>query len=199
MANVSFATFGEGDAKELYRLSHLYWKEAKFCEKAGAYLAGCVMLGAALETMLRLMIYVHHEEAAAAGGFPRYKDAASGALLPKALLDWSLEEMLNVASKAGWLPREPKVKGDWNKRGAKIGDWSRFAQKVRNLVHSNVYLRDHNRRRITSEILRTQFEVVELCGNWLAHHNNEKLYEDLKRKGWLPKEEKCKATKRRCR
>jgi hypothetical protein len=47
---MSFDTLSDDDSKELYRLSRFYWREARRCEKAGAYLAGCVVLGSALET-----------------------------------------------------------------------------------------------------------------------------------------------------
>lgn len=43
-----FKTLTEDEEKELWRLNRVYWKEAKRCEEADAYLAGCVMLGSAL-------------------------------------------------------------------------------------------------------------------------------------------------------
>jgi hypothetical protein len=51
-----FTTLTEDQEKELWRLQRYYWKEALRCEDAEAYLAGCVMLGSALETILVLMI-----------------------------------------------------------------------------------------------------------------------------------------------
>jgi hypothetical protein len=51
-----FATLTMEQEQELYRLNRLYWREARKSERAKAYLAGCVMLGSALETMLILMI-----------------------------------------------------------------------------------------------------------------------------------------------
>jgi hypothetical protein len=44
------------EEKELFRLQRFYWKEAIHCQDAKAYLAGCVMLGSALETLLILMV-----------------------------------------------------------------------------------------------------------------------------------------------
>jgi hypothetical protein len=49
-------TLQDDEEKEFYRLSRFYWKEAVRCEEAKAYLAGCVMLGSALETLLILMV-----------------------------------------------------------------------------------------------------------------------------------------------
>jgi inosine-uridine nucleoside N-ribohydrolase len=51
------------EEKELYRLQHLYWREALRCEESKAYLAGCVMLGSALETLLILMVNCYSDEA----------------------------------------------------------------------------------------------------------------------------------------
>ena len=60
---MTFTTLTDEEKKELYRLNRFYWKEARRCERAKAYLAGCVMLGSALETLLILMINCHSDEA----------------------------------------------------------------------------------------------------------------------------------------
>jgi len=51
-----FTTLTDQQEKELWRLSRVYWQGALRCEKAKAYLAGCVTLGSALETLLILRI-----------------------------------------------------------------------------------------------------------------------------------------------
>src|ERR1035437_6793959 len=83
-----FITLNEEEEKEFYRLHRFYWKEALRCEKAKAHLAGCVMLGSALETLLILLINVFSDEAAATGKLPMTKGK------PKPLLDWGLAELL---------------------------------------------------------------------------------------------------------
>jgi len=79
-----FTTLTDEEEKELHRLSRFYWKEARRCEEAKAYLAGCVMLGSALETILILMVNCNPDEA----------EQASQALTkrgtPKPLLKWTL-------------------------------------------------------------------------------------------------------------
>jgi hypothetical protein len=47
-------TLTEDEEKELWRVNRFYWREAERCEEAKAYLAGCVMLGSALENILIL-------------------------------------------------------------------------------------------------------------------------------------------------
>ncbi len=58
-----FTMLTDEEEKELNRLSRFYWREAMRCQKAKAYLAGCVMLGSALETLLILMVNVFSDEA----------------------------------------------------------------------------------------------------------------------------------------
>jgi hypothetical protein len=65
-----FMTLTDEEENELYRLQSFYWQEALRCEQVKAYLAGCVMLGSALETLLILMINCHSDEAERTGKHP---------------------------------------------------------------------------------------------------------------------------------
>jgi hypothetical protein len=47
---------------DLYRLLSFYKREADRCSKGGAFLAGCVMAGAELETALLLMVNIYPDE-----------------------------------------------------------------------------------------------------------------------------------------
>ena len=58
-----FTTLSDEEEKELYRLQRFYWHEALRCEESKAYLAGFVMLGSALETLLILMVNCYPDEA----------------------------------------------------------------------------------------------------------------------------------------
>lgn len=57
-----FTTLTEDETREFWRLYRFYWREAKRCKKAKAYLAGCVMMGSALESLLMLMVDVYPGE-----------------------------------------------------------------------------------------------------------------------------------------
>ena len=70
---MAFTTLTDEEEKELNRLSRFYWQEALRCEKAQAYLAGSVMLGSALETLLILMINCYSDEADQTGKVPTRK------------------------------------------------------------------------------------------------------------------------------
>jgi len=129
-------------------LHRLYWKEAVRCEEAKAYLAGCVMLGSALETLLVLMVNVFPEEAAATGRLPK-KDGKA-----KPLLNWDLSALLKVANAAGWLPSNLALDDEWCNRKALVGDYAEVVRMVRNLVHPARYRKDHFRGRVTQKYLQ---------------------------------------------
>jgi hypothetical protein len=163
------------EEKELYRLSKFYWSEAVRCENANAYLAGCVMLGSALETLLILMINIFGDEAMATAKVPMHKGS------PKPLFDWSLAELLKVAKSANWLPsKNLPLDGNWGRKRGAVGDYAEMARMIRNLLHPARYTQDHFRKRITSRILQSQFDVVLLCRDWLVARNNEGLFEAIK-------------------
>ena len=65
-----FATLTDEEEKELYRLQRVHGQEALRCEESKAYLAGCVMLGSALETILILMVNIYSDEAEQTGNVP---------------------------------------------------------------------------------------------------------------------------------
>ncbi|MGB8031108.1 MAG: hypothetical protein WCF30_15765 [Terracidiphilus sp.] len=169
-----FKTLTEDEEKELWRLNRFYWKEAERCEEAEAYLAGCVMLGSALENILILMISLYDEDADRTGKVPLKNGK------PKPLLKWDLVELLAVAKAAGWLPAGLKLGEDWNSKKARVGDYAEAARMMRNLAHPARYLKDHPRRRVTKRYLQRQFEIVLACRDWLAAHNNRELLKAIK-------------------
>lgn len=144
------------------------------CEEGRAYLAGCIMLGSALETLLMLMINVYPEEAEQTGKTPTKRGK------PKPLIDWDLAELLRVAKAAHWLPSALDLKDEWSSREALIGDHAEVVRVIRNLAHPARYATDHHRSRVTEKYLRRQFEVVLACRDWLAERNNKSLIEHMK-------------------
>jgi hypothetical protein len=175
--NMPFATLTDEEEKELYRLQHFYWKEALRCEEAKAYLAGCVMLGSALETLLILMINIYSDEADQTGKVPMKKGK------PKPLLEWQFIELLRVAKAAQWLPSALELQDAWSSRKARIGDYAEVVRQVRNLAHPARYAADHYRSRVTAKYLQRQFDVVLLCRDWLSARNNKSLLEHMKAEG----------------
>jgi hypothetical protein len=169
-----FSTLTEEEEKELWRLNRFYWKEAERCEEAKAFLAGCVMLGSALENILILMISLYEKDADHTGKVPLKNGK------PKPILKWDLVELLAVAKAAGWLPAALNPGEDWDSRKARVGDYAEVARMMRNLAHPARYLKDHPRGRMTKRFLQRQFEIVLACRDWLAAHNNRELLKAIK-------------------
>jgi hypothetical protein len=177
---MGFETLDENAERELFRLYWYYWREAKRCRDTKAYLAGCVMLGSALETLLMLIVNVYPEEAEATGCMPKYGGK------PKPLLKWSLQELLAVAKGAGWLPSTLKVGEDeWSERRAQVGDYAEITRMIRNLAHPARYHLDHSRKRVTAKYLEQQFKIVQACKEWLEKYNLDRLTEHMRQKGLM--------------
>jgi hypothetical protein len=174
---MSFSTLTDEEERGLYRLSHFYWRQALRCEEAKAYLAGSVMLGSALEAMLMLMVNIYPDEAEATGALPHRK----GKILP--LIDWDLGQLIKAAKAAGWLPSGLDLDAKWSTRKAKVGDYAEVCRMVRNLAHPGSYLKHHSPSRVTAKYLQRQFEIVELCRDWLAERNNKSLREHMRKEG----------------
>ena len=168
---MALTTLDDDEEKELLRLSSFYWREAKRCEKAKAYLAGCVMLGSALEALLILMVNIFDDEAERTGKIPLRKGK------PKPLLEWDLADLLKVAKAAQWLPATLDLNDYWNERKARVGDYAEVVRQLRNLAHPARYCGDLFGKRFTAKYLHGQFRFMLLCRNWLAERNNRTLPE----------------------
>jgi hypothetical protein len=166
MATASgFAELQHEQFEELLRLSLAYHREARRCRAARAYLGGCVMLGASLESSLMAMVHCFSDEVAQANAVPTVRGK------PKPLLDWSLNELLRVAKRLGWLPARLALDEPWDRKRAKIGDYAEVVRRLRNLLHPARYLADHSRKRLTKRHLGLSFEVLQIAG--------EHLYQEL--------------------
>lgn len=136
--------------QELRRLFRYYGLEAKRCEKAKAYLAGCVMAAGSMEAALILMVNAFSQ------------DIPANAKLPsKRLLKWDLAQLLVVAKMAGWLPAGLDVDNDeWIAQKAQVGDRAEVVRLLRNLLHPGRYVDDHHRQRVTKKYLKFAFDVA---------------------------------------
>jgi hypothetical protein len=166
----------EEQFNELIRLSRLYHREANRCMTAKSYLAGCVMIGAALEASLTCMAHIHADEIPE-HLLPKKKN------LPKPLLAWTLTELLRVARNCGWLPAGLELEEEWNQRKARIGDYAVVLKDFRNLVHPAVYLTKFPRRRVTKRRLEFCFDIFKIS----TDHLLVKIYNHINK--YIEKEE----------
>jgi hypothetical protein len=168
---------------EMLRLQRFYRNEASRCRKARAFLAGCVMAGAELETTLLLMVNVYPDEAAATGKAPHRK----GKL--KSLTEWSLAELLKVAKAAGWLPSALEYgQDDWDRKRAEAGDYAEVVREMRNLAHPVRYMEDHYRQHVTKRHLEWVFDAIDAGNGWLFARIEKSLIEQMKTEGVTPKD-----------
>jgi hypothetical protein len=187
-------TLTDDQHEELHRLLRFYHAESRRCRAAKAYLAGCVVAGAALETVLILMVGIYDEEAAATGSLPRQK----GRIKP--LLSWNLAELLTVAKAANWLPSGLHYgMDDWDHRKAKAGDYAEVVREMRNLAHPARYVEAHHGKRVTRKHLEWVLDSVDTATSWLLARVEESLVEAMKAEGWVPEKQhrSAKASRRR--
>jgi hypothetical protein len=175
---MSIPTLDEAQERELFRLWNYYLAEARRCEKAEAYLAGCTMVAAALEAMLMLMVNAHSDVVEKMKECPKY----IGGIKP--LIDWNLGQLLAVAKAAHWLPSTLNPQTDeWSDGKARIGDYAEISRLVRNLIHAGNYVKNHPRKRVTARYLAAQFEILDACAGWLEEHNAQRLLEAMRAEG----------------
>ena len=144
--------------KELWRLSRFYWREAGRCNTAKAYLAGCAMLGSAIECALILCTNLYFDEAL------KTPTAIKKKLGTKSLLKWSLADLIDVAREASWLQSglRPGMRFR-NQKSAKIGDYVDLLRSVRNLIHPSRYAQDHRGKRVTKRYFDYCEEILGLA------------------------------------
>jgi hypothetical protein len=134
-----------------------------------AYLAGCSMMGAALEASLLAFANCYQREALNSPAAPTKRGKV------KPLAKWSLAELLAVAKKQGWLPSSLTLDEEWNGNRAQIGDWAEVLRQIRNLIHPVRYMLDLPRKRITKRYLETAFEIFEVATDYLLNKIGESL------------------------
>lgn len=160
----------EEQYNEVVRLSRAYHREAHRCRDSKAYLAGCVMMGAALEASLLAFVSCYPDEVLRSTRAP----AKRGAIKP--LSQWSLAELLEVAKEQGWLPSSLSLDEEWNGKKAQIGDWAEVLRQIRNLVHPARHMLDFPRKRITKRYLETAFEIFEVATDYLLNKIGKSLH-----------------------
>jgi hypothetical protein len=140
------------ESRELWRLVDLYRAEAERCRESGAYLAGCVMLGSALEAGLLLMAECQVNNVRASTRVPKTNRGA-----PKPPQRWTLGELLDVGKDMMWLPATP---GD-------VGDYAWAVQKTRNLIHAGKYVTEYAGPDVGEEDYERTYTVVQAAFDWL--------------------------------
>lgn len=144
--------------KEVLRLARVYKREAEKCREGKAYLAGCILIGAAFEAALLSMAHCF------AGDIYAWKGVSA-----KPLMKWSLAELLNASRQLGRLPSRLSPDEGSDSERAQIGDYAEAVREIRNFVHPARYVVDFQGKRVTKRYLETSFEIVEIATDHLMY------------------------------
>lgn len=127
---------------KLIELTNRHYEEAETCANAGAHVAACVMLGAALEASVLGMALCFPDDLKQSTVAPRYKGGK-----PKPPEKWSLGELLEVAKERGWLPGGLPADADIGVEHALdagyIGDCAEVVRETRNLLHAGKHISEY--------------------------------------------------------
>jgi hypothetical protein len=150
----------ESQFNELLDYLNLLYKELDACETAGAYYAGCFVLGGILEGMLLSTIHCFTEEVDQALSSLSKKDSR----ISESPLHWTLADMLWISFEAGWFP----FKGTDDPEQGELGDWLlNFVKELRNLIHPGKKLRDYSKVKISKKHFKAAREFIELASEKL--------------------------------
>lgn len=150
----------------------MYLKQVKKCQDAKCYLAGCVMVGGALEGVLTAAVSMFPQEVKVSNRLPR-----DGKQRIKSVLDWNLSQLIIVAEDIAWLPRKLSLEDIFQDKNAEIGDYAERVRVFRNLAHPARYIKDHSSRRVTRIYLEHLFEIFDAVTDIIL----DKVYDHLRR------------------
>jgi hypothetical protein len=157
-----------------------YYGEVERCRDASAYFAGVIMLGSALETVLFNMCSSHYNDICTAGYTPKKQRGGR-----KPLKSWTLADMITVADKMGWLPRElERVDKDTVER-AEVGDYADVVREMRNMIHLARYL-DEGIPTVSAQWLQTVFNILHQVTAHLLYQTAQSRRRYLEGRGLWP-------------
>jgi hypothetical protein len=160
----------------LGELANFYTREARKCLKGRAYLAACVMQGAAFEARLQAMCFLY---AANVRRTTVYKKKTFRRKRNK-VLELTYYELINIADEVGWFP--PK-KVTWGKRTTLAG-FVHELRKLRNYVHPGVWAPEHpETMKFTKKVYGVAYEIFEVASSWLVHRIHESMRKRTGREG----------------
>lgn len=170
----------EKDEKFLLSIIEGYQKEAQKCRRADAYLAGCVMLGAALEASLLAMAKCYPDEVKGTKTYSLKNDPD--------LDKWNLIDHLKVARELDWIPsklpldkiaRESGIDPDEALKNGDLGYFADVVREIRDMLHPGRYLRLWSGVRVTKKFLETSYEVVDLVRESLLKKLEDSIRQEM--------------------
>ena len=162
----------------LGKLANFYTREAQKCLKGHAYLAACVMQGAALEARLQAMCFLFAPAVKKTTVCQRKRFRTKR----NRFLEFKYYELINIADELGWFPSKRVT---WGKRTTLAG-FVHELRKLRNFVHPGVWaLERPETRTFTKKVYDVVYEIFEVASSWLLHRIHQDLRKRMQREGLL--------------
>ncbi len=158
----------------LIKLAVFYDREATKCVRGRAYLAACVMQGAALEASLHAMCFLYPDNVKKTTVYKakRFRRKRSKAL------DFKFVELINIADELVWFPSKRIT---WGKRTTLAG-FAHELRKLRNFVHPSVWARKKpDMMKFTKKVYGVVYEIFDVANSWLLHRVNQSLSKGIER------------------
>jgi hypothetical protein len=170
-----------GISDRLIEVANFYHREAEKCVRGRAYLAACVMQGAALEGGLQAMCFLYPEDVKKTmvyqkrlkRGFRRKRNRA---------LELKYTELIDIADELSWFPSKRVT---WGK-GTTLAGFVHELRELRNYVHAGVWApeRPHTMK-FTKRVYDVAYEIFDVANSWLIHRVEESLKKSMRREGLL--------------
>ncbi len=161
----------------LGKLASFYHREAGKCLRGRAYLAACVIQGAALEAVLQAMCFLYPEDIKKTTVYQKKKKRGIQRKRNKAL-DFKYFELINIAAELSWFPAKRIT---WGKRTTLAG-FVHELRKLRNYVHPGVWAPEQpDTMKFTKAVYDVVYEIFEVANSWLLHRVHESMRKRMKR------------------
>lgn len=160
-------------SERLSKLAIFYDREATKCVQGRAYLAACVMRGAALEASLHAMCFLYPERVKKTTVYQRKRFRTKR----NKALEFKFYELINIADELAWFP--PK-RITWGKR-ATLAGFAHELRKLRNYVHPGIWAPERpTTMKFTKRVYGVAYEIFDVANSWLLHCVMESLSKKLK-------------------
>jgi len=146
----------------LAKMSLFYHREAKRCAANRAYLAACILTGAALEAILLSMCYIEDRAVRQTLIHKRKKFKAKR----NRFLEFNLFQLIGVAAELEWIPaKEIQLKG----RKTTLQELLHWARLTRNMLHPAVWTKEGGPQRVHKSTYDSVCEVFDVTREWMVH------------------------------
>ena len=164
-------------SERLQRTARRYHLEAGRCVRGKAYLAACVMQGAALEGLLQAMCFLYPEQVKKTVVFQRKQKRGFRRKRYRAL-ELKYGELINIAAELEWFP--PRRFVVWGRR-TNLAGFVHELRELRNYVHPGVWAPEREPQKFTKVVFDAVFEIFEGANNWLLDHVHRSIRRQMER------------------